>query len=165
MLVIYSTYIIISDRPIPIWIYLLFYIVTNWNIQVQSLHLFIIAFFSRFSIRPKDTMAQSRLEKVGTIYSRLRGLLSTGAVKPEQVYSHANRIQITLITSWEFDLVLSVRKFWQWRFWLSETVPINAKTECSMVIDGLSSVHAGRKMSLSSDWLILITHFARKFEN
>ncbi len=30
-------------------------------------------------------MAQSRLEKVGTIYSRMRGLLATGAVKPEQV--------------------------------------------------------------------------------
>ena len=30
-------------------------------------------------------MAQSRLEKVGTIYSRIRGLLSTGALKQEQV--------------------------------------------------------------------------------
>ena len=31
-------------------------------------------------------MAQSRLEKVGTIYSRIRGLLSTGALKQDQVW-------------------------------------------------------------------------------
>ena len=30
-------------------------------------------------------MAQSRLEKVGTIYSKIHGFLSTGAIKKEQV--------------------------------------------------------------------------------
>jgi len=30
-------------------------------------------------------MAQSRLEKVGTIYSKIRGLLSSGAIKSDQV--------------------------------------------------------------------------------
>ena len=30
-------------------------------------------------------MAQSRLEKVGTIYSRVRGFLANGAIKEEQV--------------------------------------------------------------------------------
>ena len=30
-------------------------------------------------------MAQSRLEKVGTIYSKVRGFLASGAIKTEQV--------------------------------------------------------------------------------
>ncbi len=49
--------------------------------EIQSLNFSPRVFFL-FQI-PK--MAQSRLEKVGTIYSRMRGLLATGAVKPEQV--------------------------------------------------------------------------------
>jgi hypothetical protein len=31
-------------------------------------------------------MAQSRIEKVGTIYSKIRGFLASGAIKTEQVY-------------------------------------------------------------------------------
>jgi hypothetical protein len=49
--------------------------------EIQSLNFSPFVFFL-FQILK---MAQSRLEKVGTIYSRMRGLLATGAVKPEQV--------------------------------------------------------------------------------
>ena len=30
-------------------------------------------------------MAQSRLEKIGTIYSKIRGFQASGAIQPEQV--------------------------------------------------------------------------------
>jgi hypothetical protein len=49
--------------------------------EIQSLNFSPRVFFLFQTLK----MAQSRLEKVGTIYSRMRGLLATGAVKPEQV--------------------------------------------------------------------------------
>ena len=49
--------------------------------------------FKVYSLLLQRRMAQSRLEKIGTIFSRLQGLRKSGAIKSEQVLraSHSSR--------------------------------------------------------------------------